>query len=328
MRFKYQSILFYALAWFFLMGWSLTDMLGYLLLSGPMDLFANYFLIPSGFFLILFVDYVSKESVDPLKLMIMTTLSILLIISSFEQGATYSIFLQSGEQSLIINGNFRIMISITGLFMGLMFVYYSAKIHLATPKSLKSYSVLFLLGAILIGFVSPGSVAIGLSLIIPGCYDLFMATGALLCAIVIGCTPKLTFILPFKVYKLMVFETTGGIPLFIHAWSKSDEKINSMVFSGMMHAMNKFTEISLQRNIREIHLEQIILILQRSDQFPIVCMLIASKSSKFLRAALYSFSTKFIDRFSEHLSTPTETNDFKSAVELIHEHFAFVPEYE
>ncbi|MHA1298041.1 MAG: hypothetical protein ACTSO9_01200 [Candidatus Helarchaeota archaeon] len=272
----------------------------------------------------------SMEGVDSKKIMIMTALSILIIFFSFEPNSIEASLLQRGGASLNIAGSFRVVISVTSIIIGLIYIYYSVKIYWATLKinNLKYFSFLFLVGALFVGMVSSLSVAMGLSLIIPGIYALFLAVGALICAIIMMYQPKLAYILTFKVYRLIVFETAGGLPLFIHNWSKIDEKIDSMIFSEMIHAMNKYTEISMQRNIREIHLDKAILIVQRNKEYSVVCVLIASKSSQFLRDSIRSFLRNFIRDFSPYFSDPSNQNNFLPAEKMISKYFPFVSEYD
>ncbi len=277
-----------------------------------------------GFSVVLFVDAISRETVDSKKLVAMTAASVFMIFVSLNPNMI-STCTSSWGLSLCMEEDLRIVVSIVGFLISVFLIFYSIKIHLVAPKNLKVHSKWFLIGMFLIGVVGSLSVITELTLIIPAIDQLIMAIGACICAWVMAVQPKLAYILPFKVYRLMVMETEKGTPLYVYDWIRSDVELNNELFSRMFHAMNKITEKSMQSNIREIHLDQDIFIIQRSTQFEVVCLLVTSKSSQFLRDALNSFAKKFFTKFSNLLSNPSKEDDFESASELIHEHFAFVP---
>ena len=77
-----------------------------------------------------------------------------------------------------------------------------------------------------------------------------------------------------------------------------------------------------------ILLENGVLVLQRTYKFSVACVLVATKSSQTLRHALDEFAEHFYERYSEHFDNPSEVSKFATAIELVEEHFGFVPESE
>ena len=218
------------------------------------------------------------------------------------------------------------------ILIGGIYVYYAAKIYWAAPNELKNHALLFLLGGIITGFISPGSLIIRLIDIFPGIHLILFSIGLLISANSIGFQPKLAYVLPFKVLRLAIVHTNSGIPLYTHMWERSEiagDIIDPMLFSGMMHAIDQFVQESLNRgNVREIHLDEAILLLKRSEQFPVVCILISTKSSKILRYTLNNFAEQFFKEFSPYFSNPNNLDNFASTSDLILDYFPFVPEYD
>jgi len=98
----------------------------------------------------------------------------------------------------------------------------------------------------------------------------------------------------------------------------------------MLSGLSHFAKEALGKgNIREIHLDDAILIIQRSLQFPVACVLFANKSSPSLRAALNFFADQFFDDYSNYfLEEVQDLEVYESASNLVTEFFPFVPEYE
>jgi len=97
----------------------------------------------------------------------------------------------------------------------------------------------------------------------------------------------------------------------------------------MLTGISGILQESLNRgNIREIHLEEAILILKTTDQFPIVLVLVTSNSSRILLEALEMFTKRFISEYSQHLdSSIVNRVVFQQASQLVNECFPFIPEY-
>ncbi|MDF1541369.1 MAG: hypothetical protein P1Q69_20895 [Candidatus Thorarchaeota archaeon] len=77
--------------------------------------------------------------------------------------------------------------------------------------------------------------------------------------------------------------------------------------------------------VREILLENGVLVLQRTYKFSVACVLVATKSSQTLRHALDEFAEAFYNEYEEHFDNLNEVAKFASATKLVDEHFGFVP---
>ncbi|MHA1385360.1 MAG: hypothetical protein ACTSR3_16530 [Candidatus Helarchaeota archaeon] len=326
LKFRYRNVLIMMLAWGFALNFDIFLILSILFLSKGYFFISIYSVIPIGFLVILFFDSITRRSVDPIKIMIMTAVAVLTILTSLDPSSVILITHKTGGLSLVFTGNFAIAVGLYFALLGIFWVYLMLKIYLKAPTDLRFYSGINLIGATLVGIIAPSLALSGVTTIFPGITLLVFSIGALFCAIAFLKEPRLSYILPFQVYDLLVIETEGGVPIFTYKFREIiDDKMDSMLFSGMMHALNKFTEGSMQKKIREIHLDEAILIMNRSSELPLVCVLIASRSSQLLRDALSSFANKFYKNYSSLISKKVKHEIFEDASKLVEEFFPFIP---
>ncbi len=100
------------------------------------------------------------------------------------------------------------------------------------------------------------------------------------------------------------------------------------IYAGMIHGVNLFIKESLNKgNVQEIRTEDAVIFAHRSTQYPVACMLVATKSSRVLRDALKTFAEKFYARYAPHFSNTSETGAFESATTFVAESFPFIPDY-
>lgn len=330
---RYQHALYMMLGWFFSMLTSIFYALSILFLLKPLYLVGSYLLIPTVFLYVLLFDSITRESVDPIKIGIFAVLFSIFVFLSLDPNAVIISNYPSGEPGVFLGGSFRIAMVIGILPAGLLFLYYGIMTYRKAPKGLKSYASFFLLGVIIYVFVPVFLVAFSIPLIIPGIQLLSMTVGSLLLAVAFAIQPKLAFILPFRVLKLSVVETNGGISLFTHTWSKMDEFVDEQLFSGMLQAISQILHETLKRgDLSEIHVEGAVLLIRRSEKYPVACILIATGSTRSLRKALDSFAEQFFKEYSHYfleLDNPDtfDLENYAGAAALVEDRFSFVPEF-
>lgn len=328
----YRYAFYMMLAWLFAALWCIGEGTAHLFLSPFIYRFGMYAMIIVGFSLILLVDHLSKESVDPIKVTILGAISAYIIFSSLDPNNITLFQFANKETGIILTGHFLYAQSSLNIFIGVLIIYYFGKIFINSPKNLKVYSGLFFFSAMLMGIVPMILIAIEFYLYIPAINALLVGISTLLITIILILQPKLAYILPFKAVKLTVIETTGGLPLFNYTWRTGEVLVDDDLFSGMIHGISQLFEETLHRGIiKEINLAQAVLILQREEETSVASILISTKSSKSLKNALVSFHKKFIEQFSQQLKifgTGGDTSYFKNASELVLQCFPFIPEYE
>ncbi len=318
------------LAWFSLLIMNIGRVITEISMRSELFLLYLYPFISLGFFTILLLDSISRETIDPKKICLFSILATAYVIFSLEPNAIIQITFPNMESSFTWSGNLAISGILFIGYIGFLLAYYTIKIFLSAPKNLQ-YSVLFLVGGPIIGIFVPITMLLRLHYIIPGSNGVFFAVGTLLMTIAMYKHPQLAYILPFKVIRLSVFQSETGFGLFTKTWSKSADLAYEDLFSGMLLGITALMNESLNKgNIREIHLEQGILLIKESLEFPIAFVLISNKSSSVLRGALSIFADKFIKQFDSSFSNLNLniTSEFKAASTLVDECFKFIPEYD
>jgi hypothetical protein len=328
-RERYKHALYMSISWgnimicYFLQGFS------ELFASKLLWLLCCYAYLPLGFSLVILLDSLTRITIDPIKIGIISALSTAVVITSFFPNSVIIIEFPNGELGMAADGPFLISQVLLYLVEGGLAVYYTFKILVNSPNQLKFSSRLFFLGAFTLGIIAPITVGVGLNMWVPASDALFVAIGTLLCSISIVRQPKLAYILPFKALKLTVVESEGGIPLFSHFWVPEDELGDEVLLSGFLSAISKGLDETLQRGkIREIVLDKGLLIYRKSKKYSISFVIVANKTSPQLRQGLKCFHTRYIEANSQFLSNPILNQDrLIESEKMIKDCFPFVPSY-
>ncbi len=328
---KAQHALLWALIIVLLAGYNLSSVIGSIFSIDYLGVVGTIFVLSSSFILVLFVDSVNRDSVDPLKLSIVsvlwgiTTLGLVISLNA----PVFQAFIAENLPVVIIFGGCAAVL----LFVpGALVLYHGVRILKHVPVTLKLYARLFLIGGFFILFASLFSV-LDVSITIDPSLGGLNLSGILM-IVAISCItialarqPKLAYVLPFKALHLMVVDTGSGIPIFAYAWGPSKEKFDDSLFSGMVQGISLLLKETLDRgNLREITMDEGIMILQRSQTTRIACVLVATRSSRTLRDGLKLFSEKFYAQFKEHLADPHEISLFTTASKFVADCFPFLPE--
>ncbi len=303
-----------------------------LLMSGELLIAAYWTYIPLSICVTLLLDYVSRDRIDYRKVVVNIALDTLLLYVPFEVGVSnivVPITFSNGELGLNISGKFAFIVIVLIVFNMTLWALYFFKIYRQSPRKLKNYAFFNLSGAIIMGLVAGALSISSLAVAFPGINRLFVAIGAIIMTISFRKEEKLAFVLPFKTLRLIVLDTRSGIPIFTHSWIKTDKSIDDVIFSGVLQGVTSIINESLNRgDVQEINLEKAVLLIHRSKQYPIACILVATKVVGSLRNALDSFATQFYRDFNSLMKAANETSNFDGAEDLIEKFFPFVPEYE
>jgi len=286
------------------------------------------YLLNAGIFCsVLLVDWIRSESFDPLKIALACILITASVLISLEPNAVTIDKFPNGEYGVFQSFNLSIINIFVYLYAGILIIYYTTKIYLNTPKTLKIYSGLYLLGILIMGIGGVAVFAFRLPLKIPAIHSIIFAIMMSITSVPYALKPELGFVLPFRIQKLTIIEAKSGLPLFSYAWTKSDIIIDEQLFSGMLQGIGSILSESLQKgNIREVHLDKAILLVR--EQYPIFCVLLGTKSTRSLRYALSSFTKQFYSEYSPYFDKFQQTDSFTTATNLVEDLFAFVPKYD
>nr|MDO8085222.1 hypothetical protein [Candidatus Sigynarchaeum springense] len=272
--------------------------------------------------IVLHADAISKDTVDPIKLTIVSMLATGAAVSAFLMFYVFIAFIVSLQ-----------------VFSLVVWAYYAQKIHAKAPASIKSWSKLNLLGVLVfaggslwgsLGLI-PDTPAALVPVIDVVRWEIILGIGFFMIALAYFKAPNLANVLPFVAIRLSIIDIKVGIALFNHDWARRDDLIHEDLFSSMLSGISMILNESVRKgNIREIVLDKAHLLLKRSDEYSIAFVLITSHPTKALRNALDVFASRFIARFADDLAkqgTDTEIGKFLLAREIVRDCFPFAVEY-
>ena len=268
--------------------------------------------------LVLALDYISRDSIDPKKLVLFTGLGMI--------NLTLLMYWQFHSTIATSYGYFNTAFT---FIIAVIWFGYTFKIYIKSPINLKKYALLNFIGGILIGIITPLQVVLSSLWGGSNLNILLVSLGLLLAAIAFSKEPKLSGILPFRVFNITIIDAVSGNSVFSHDWDRKEGLMDDTLFSSLLQAISTILNEAIRKgNVKEIYLDEAVVILKRSQKYPVAYVLITSKSSKSLRHALDSFADKFDTRFSKYFSDMSNLEVFLPAYEFIHECFPFVPEYD
>lgn len=306
--------------------WSLFISLGSLFLNEiyiPLALYVGLCTIALNF---LMIDSFTRDEVDPRKTIVLSIAATLLVYFSLQPEEIIVGMNSIGEPAIVLGPGIMGVGAILIILTGASFTYYMILMNRAVPKSLRFGARLGLLSGIILAVLWPVGLGLGLHFTLPGLWLLLLSIGIIPIAVALVTQPKLAYILPFRVLRLIVFETKGGIPLFSHVWGSQHELTDEVLFSGMLQGIAMILDESVQKGaVREIVLENGVLVLQRTYKFSVACVLVATKSSQTLRHAIDAFTEHFYAEYSQFFDSTSEIQNFATASKLVDEHFGFVP---
>jgi len=285
---------------------------------------AAILIFPAAFFFTIGINYVFKETYISSFLIMVSCLGVLLCYFAFEPNMVLPIYENERLQNYIWIGYFGLIADILTFLIFIMFFYWILLTWMNAPFLVKKEASIMLL-SVIIGSISPTIIMlfrVSDNIISNILFSIFISTGILIFSISIIREPKLLYILPFTIYRILV-KDKQGFPLFDHDWSESD--ISEFMFSGFINAVQVMSEEVINAGgLIDINLEKGILILRESKL--ITVGLVASKSSKLLRQTLLNFSAEFEQQFERELKKSIkDMTVYEPAYLLIDKYFSNFP---
>jgi len=328
---KQRHILYLAFIWSFCGVYCIFEGLSFVFMSNFFQLTSLVWgIIPISFFLIMVIDSISRETPDPLKIAIFCVFATLTVTFSFDPDAVAEFTYPNGDQGLTWAGRFSLAAGLMSLIFFFLAFVIAARIYKNAPRSLKNSSLLLLIGGLLNGIIIPVISFLGLDTLFPYFNDATITViTAVLWSIAFLRSPQIAYVLPCNVLRLAAIDTTSGIPLYSYTWSKATEIVNDTLFSGMLHAISGILNEALHGgDIEEIKLTREVILLRRSAEYPVACILVATKSTPSLRNALRAFAGSFFERFSQCFANMNNVSQFSTAAELVENYFSFIPSHD
>ncbi len=318
----YRSSLYLAIAWFGFFLEAAFSSIRLLCEDVQIMLFFQKLsligLAPGFLGIVATTDSISRDDIDSRRFSVIV----------FLLGVNSLLLLMAPNEASIKIPNY-IVIGIGIVISNALLVLY-IRIYQHVPKHLKRLAFINIIGAFFIAvlYVLLRIAEIVFPHVIPPVARIFESVGALIQAFIFAKHEQLFYILPFKVQRLIVYDTHNGISLFVHDWSKEEELIDEDLFSSILHGMGLIVNESIQKgHVQEIKMERGVLLISHGNVLPIAFVIIASKSSQVLNQALGAFRRKFVQRFESSLGGKEKTADFEAAEELVTVCFPFIPQF-
>ncbi len=325
---RYLHYLYMFATWFFLWLGNLILAIGYLTLNLIVYKIGLFVTIPLTFFIMLLVDSISRESIDPFKLSVVMIVSTLAFAFGLEKDVIRLNVSKLGETGPSVVGKFNYALAASFLVFSILWFYYFLILYLKSPKSLKRIAFINLLGAIIGGPLAGLAYTTGIVWYLPGTDYFLIAIGALLTTYSFSKEPKLGYILPFKVSRLLLIDVESGLPLFSYTWDNSG-LIDSFLFSGAIHGITHILNESLHKGlVREIKLEEASLIIKATEkEYPIVFVLITNKTSAILNQSLELFAEEIARTIPKEKIEEVTINQSSNLEIYVNSAFPYVVSY-
>nr|MDO8085850.1 hypothetical protein [Candidatus Sigynarchaeum springense]MDO8116875.1 hypothetical protein [Candidatus Sigynarchaeota archaeon] len=289
-------------------------------------------------FVFMFLNYVWFERMRISLLVPVIILATLEIASMFLEVGIVPLYFSEGgtlvATSLGKSGYLQVFETIfANVGMNLVLIAYWTKSYVKAPSALKRTVRALLIyiwlvvcaNLLIVGFFfsSDKTVHGYLNLFMYGLQYLVITSGFILIIALAIRDPRLLFILPFRVDRLLVIYNNSGLPLYEYQFSA--QKVDGILFSGLIQGLQQLSVEVLQKGqISQIILESGVLTFRKMNLFTVG--LLASRNSQILTRSFHTFTIAFERQFTDALQQfKGERSAFDGADRLVHEYFGFVP---
>ena len=126
-----------------------------------------------------------------------------------------------------------------------------------------------------------------------------------------------------------MINTYAGTPIFAHIWNRTKTLTDENLFSGMFQGISVILQESIHSGeFQEIYVTKAVTLVQKVPDYPIACVLIATRPTRSLRDGLKLFAERFLAEFSDHFDNLTRVDQFSGAEDLVNACFPHVPIYD
>ena len=319
---KIRSLFFIRMALIFMGLLFVFDLLANLFLSTTLARLYPIMLFPTSMFFIIGINFMVKETINSIFLILAFGAGVLLCYLAFQPDAVGFEF-EWGYLTVNPVGMFEVLEDFLVFLLFIPVFYWGLKTWLNAPFLIRKEALIFFIGIIIATPITAGVFILYYwdpSFILYS--DITLSLGVFIMCIAIFKEPKLLYILPFTVYRIVV-KDNEGYPLFDHDWSESD--IGEPIFTGFINAVQLMSEEVMKiGGLVNIDLTEGILILNESEY--ITVGLVASKSSRLLKDALIRFTEDFEVTFQRNLKKSIrDKKEYATAYSLIEKYFSNFP---
>jgi hypothetical protein len=300
----------------------ILDLLANLFLNTLILRVAGLMLFPSAVLFAIGINYTIKETANSFFLILAVSLGVLMCYIAFQPGAVgYEV--EGGYLSVNWIGLYELLGSFFIIFVGSASFYWGLKTCLNSPFLIKREALIFFVGTFING---PLTLVIYLFYVWNPIFILFAyattGLGNLIVGLGIVKEPKLLYILPFTINRIVVRDRKRN-PLFAYDWSHSS--LDESIFTGFLNAIQIMSEEVIKMGgLLEIKSEDRILTLNKSELISV--SLVASKHSKLLQECVLQFTQDFEHIFKRELKKQVaDITQYEGAFGLIEKYFSNFP---
>jgi len=297
------------------------EALSVLFLSEILAIITGLILFPTAVFLVLGVNYIINEKINTLIIVGTCSLGVILCFFAFLPDP---IVIEFEDRFLMINldGWFKLIADTFQIIIVGIIGYWGIITWYSAPFLIKKEANIFLIGTSCIVLRVLIKLLINIHpLWILGVHIVF-AVGIIILTLVITNEPKILFIFPFALFRILVRDK-DGYPLFDHDWAQS--KISNQVFTGFLNAIQLMSnEVINLGGLLDIDLKEGNLMIHESNFISVG--LVSSNTSKFLRNSLSNFIEDFEKLFEKNLVMKIkDPKKYEGAYLLVEKYFSNFP---
>ncbi|MBN2155550.1 MAG: hypothetical protein JW776_05870 [Candidatus Lokiarchaeota archaeon] len=280
-----------------------------------------FFEILGVFYLILFVDRNSRDSIGLIRItaigIIGTLYLVLPLLNENQMKYNDSTFFQLGTFLWLVQISF-------GLLYGYLYIEWIIRIRRHSPKSLRKITTILMIVFIIFSIIA----VIGYVSSVFFVYNIFILYifhgGAILSIIIaIRVEPRIINILPFVCYRLQVLNRKSGVLVYEYAWKKKKQRD----LASFIHGIQKVSQDTFRvGELKSLNLQEGLVILEYTEKFTFA--LFTTKSTTYLQWGFMNFSKDFekiVKQKKLCIEGVINTVDYEFGDELIQTYFKYIP---
>ncbi len=329
-RNKFGHLLVLVLSLLFSVSTNLIRAFAVLFKSPLLGIIADSLMIPSSAIVLCFLDLIMSDTIRGHTIIYVTVVTTLILRAFFDPNVITFMVLPDGTEYLLEDLNLAAPVLLLMFGVVLRGIMLSFQMLKKSPKNLKVYPRIFLIGMFLIAPMAGVLFIVGFTdVVYSGGVWVISALGIVVIFGAFAHEPKLAFILPFTIYKLAVMDTNSGSLIYSHNFDRREQKVDDVLFSGMIQGINLILNEAMNKGaVEELKLAKALILIERNPKYPVACLLVTTHTSALLRKSLQTFFQRFVAEFSSTFGNIIDLSKYAKADEFVSVFFGFVPEYE
>ncbi len=347
---KGKTLLFYFLAWFSMSFYLIVEMLGFVFLN-PFIWKMSYVILSVSFlFWMLFIDHAFSDGISWKRFSIGAVYCSVFVFWALMPGNSVEITTSVPDGQLLYTYAvpaellYIVLFDLYTVLYGSTFVYWNISTLKVIPDQKRKEAKIMLVAGVSMLVTSALFFVMDIGLIpvfkeeISMVSYILLLVGSVLSTAIIYRFPRITHLLPYTVYRLVITNKTG-VPYYEHKWSPKEIELTLLSgwFAAVSTMVKSVTDEIEMGIVREMVFDKVVFLLE-ARYSPVTIGVVTSKSSKDLRNSIAEFSSDFVNFYYDTLYNkdgfPKEIKQNTTAIfldadveRLIQKHFPNVPNY-